>query len=240
MVVKKESSIRRIRVLLVALVAFFPQLNLAQTGKAEDKEIKVAIEANAWNKPRLLKKLNQHGAKYNLKFLLVDSGFDYRIGLRTGQTKEQLLIDGTGGTLDYPTAFATVYDSNGQELFEVQNEATWSEEGAINGLAKKILGRLRSTDATVNKENDPQSNVPPQKNATPSEQAGTVTVTSTPEGADVYADGDFVGNAPATLKLSPGKHTIRIVIQGYIGWEREIAVQAGSQLNVKATLEKQN
>lgn len=80
-----------------------------------------------------------------------------------------------------------------------------------------------------------------QKSTAPSDsqQTGTVTVTSTPDGADVYADGAFVGNAPAILKLSPAKHTIRVGMRGYKGWDREITVQPGSQLNLKAALEKE-
>src|SRR5215469_8825505 len=44
---------------------------------------------------------------------------------------------------------------------------------------------------------------------------GAVQVRSNPDGADVYADGAFVGNAPVTLKLNPGQHTIRVTQSGY-------------------------
>jgi len=64
-------------------------------------------------------------------------------------------------------------------------------------------------------------------------------VHSTPEGAEVYADGNFVGNAPATLKLTPGQHTIRVTQSGYKEWSREIGVQAGSEAHLMASLDKQ-
>ncbi|MGB8473920.1 MAG: PEGA domain-containing protein [Candidatus Acidiferrum sp.] len=69
---------------------------------------------------------------------------------------------------------------------------------------------------------------------------GTVEVTSIPEGAEVYADGAFIGNAPATLKLSPGEHKIRVSQSGFKEWSRDVAVQAGSEAHLSATLEKQN
>jgi len=67
---------------------------------------------------------------------------------------------------------------------------------------------------------------------------GAVNVSSNPTGADLAVDGDFVGNSPAALKLSPGKHTITLKMTGYKDWSREITVQAGSQVQLTANLEK--
>jgi len=75
--------------------------------------------------------------------------------------------------------------------------------------------------------------------ASATEAVGTVQVTSNPDGADVYSDGSFVGNAPSTLKLAPGKHTVRVSSSGYKDWSRDITVQAGSELKLNAVLEKQ-
>jgi PEGA domain len=69
---------------------------------------------------------------------------------------------------------------------------------------------------------------------------GTVTVSSNPIGADVLLDGAFVGNSPATLKLSPGKHTISVKLAGYTDWSREISIQSGSDVPLTATLAKSN
>src|SRR5215831_7183629 len=51
---------------------------------------------------------------------------------------------------------------------------------------------------------------------------GTVGVTTTPDGAEVYADSQFVGNAPATLKLKPGEHTVTVKMSGYKDWSRDL------------------
>ena len=69
-------------------------------------------------------------------------------------------------------------------------------------------------------------------------QAGDVTVTSTPDSADVFVDGTFKGNTPSTLKLTAGKHMVRVTSAGYKDWEREIDVTAGSEVKLNAKLEK--
>jgi hypothetical protein len=67
---------------------------------------------------------------------------------------------------------------------------------------------------------------------------GTVNVTTNPDGADVYVDGQFYGNSPATLKLKPGKHSIAVKMSGYKDWSREMSTDAGSDSHLTATLEK--
>ena len=96
--------------------------------------------------------------------------------------------------------------------------------------------------ATVQPTAEPQS-APTQSDAPLPAPAGvpatgTVEVHSTPEGAEVYVDGAFIGNAPATLKLSPGQHTIRVTQSGFKEWSREIAVQVGSEAHLSAVLDK--
>jgi len=67
---------------------------------------------------------------------------------------------------------------------------------------------------------------------------GAVNVTSTPSGADILIDGDFVGNSPALLKLSPGKHSVTVKLAGYADWTRDITVQAASEVQLTANLGK--
>ncbi len=98
-------------------------------------------------------------------------------------------------------------------------------------------------ETRVVKDSEPEKPAQPvEKAAVPKESAalGTILVTTTPDGAEVFADGGFVGNAPATLKLSSGKHVIRVAAAGYKDWTREITVPAGSELKLAAALEKQN
>ena len=73
-----------------------------------------------------------------------------------------------------------------------------------------------------------------------SEVTGTISVSTTPDGAEVFADGQFYGNSPATLKLKPGKHTIMVKTSGYKDWARDISTDPGSESRLAATLEKMN
>jgi S1-C subfamily serine protease len=65
---------------------------------------------------------------------------------------------------------------------------------------------------------------------------GSVSITSVPDGAEVYLDDKFVGNAPETLKLSVGPHNVKLKAEGKKDWERSIEILTDSQLNLKAQL----
>jgi hypothetical protein len=67
---------------------------------------------------------------------------------------------------------------------------------------------------------------------------GAVNVSSSPAGADVSLDGNFVGNSPANLKLAPGRHTIVVKMARWKDWTRDINVQSGSEVQLTASLEK--
>jgi hypothetical protein len=75
-------------------------------------------------------------------------------------------------------------------------------------------------------------------NAEMEKGVGTVSVSSVPDGAEVYVDGALVGGVPATLRLTPGKHTIRVALSGYKDWNRELSVLEYSNVRLTATLEK--
>ena len=76
------------------------------------------------------------------------------------------------------------------------------------------------------------------KNTSPAEATGMIKLTASPDGAEVWVNGSFVGNAPSQLKLPVGKHKIKVVNEGYEEWEREIEVLAGSELTLNAALKK--
>jgi len=63
-------------------------------------------------------------------------------------------------------------------------------------------------------------------------------VTSNPDGAEIYLDQTFFGNAPAALKLQGGKHNLRLTLAGYHPWTRDVTAQPGSEGHVTADLTK--
>src|SRR5208337_4022320 len=51
---------------------------------------------------------------------------------------------------------------------------------------------------------------------------GSYEIQSDPQSAEVYVDGAFIGNTPATLKLRPGQRNIRVALTGYKDWSRDL------------------
>lgn len=86
----------------------------------------------------------------------------------------------------------------------------------------------------------PQSAAAPTPTVTAAEAEAIIALVSSPTGADVNVDDAFVGSTPATLKLTPGKHTIKVSMTGYKDWSREMNVLSGSQVSLNATMEKTN
>ncbi len=79
----------------------------------------------------------------------------------------------------------------------------------------------------------------PLKTSFPSiaDAVGTVSVSSEPDGAEIFVDDKFLGNAPATLKLPAGPHSILLKFPGHADWRRTLEVLKSSKTSLKATLE---
>lgn len=65
-----------------------------------------------------------------------------------------------------------------------------------------------------------------------------ITVRSTPVGADITIDGKYSGSTPSKLELPAGNHVIKVGEAGFNPWKRTIAVNAGGNVTVDATLKK--
>jgi hypothetical protein len=68
--------------------------------------------------------------------------------------------------------------------------------------------------------------------------ATKVTVQSDPPGAEIYLDEQFVGSTPSILSVAPGKHAFRLHAAGRADWSRQLNLQAGSDITLAATLDK--
>jgi PEGA domain/PDZ domain len=56
----------------------------------------------------------------------------------------------------------------------------------------------------------------------------TVSVSSTPAGADIFVDEDFVGNTPSTINVPPGRHVVTVKKSGFQNWARVVNFSGGS------------
>lgn len=69
-------------------------------------------------------------------------------------------------------------------------------------------------------------------------RSGTLLVSSTPKGADVFVDGDNQGKTIVSLTLTPGKHTLRVEKDGYRPEIREVTLGPAEKRSLSVTLSR--
>src|SRR4029077_9324925 len=94
----------------------------------------------------------------------------------------------------------------------------------------------------------PSASSPATPNAGPAETssvssdqgaAAELEVSSTPDGADIEIDGNFVGSTSSTVGVTAGPHLVSVKKAGFKPWERKITVSIG-HIKIDATLESQS
>ena len=82
---------------------------------------------------------------------------------------------------------------------------------------------------------------PSESPASPSRagaNTGFVNVSAADDACEVFVDGAFVGNTPAKVKLPAGAHLVEVRKPGFKDYQRQLQVSEGSELNLRAVLEK--
>ena len=142
-------------------------------------------------------------------------------------------------------------DGKSKLILNVQKKNTGTNAsismGAGGRMADKFLQQVeqelarQSQQKAAVKPEAPHVEPPPDARSTTAvnDGSGVVSVSAIPDGADISVDGNFVGSAPATLKLTVGKHVISVSQQGYKAWSRELSVLPDSDVKLKAALEKE-
>lgn len=95
-------------------------------------------------------------------------------------------------------------------------------------------------DKAEAKAEDKSTDKSPATAATPAakKETGTLSVTSEPNGAEVYIDNEFAGNTPCKLTVDAGKHTIKVTAKDHKDWSRDMTIREGSEMTVNAAMEK--
>ena len=69
------------------------------------------------------------------------------------------------------------------------------------------------------------------------QKTGSVIITSSPSGAEVYLDNEYHGTTPNTINAVPaGNHTVEVRERGYKNWSQNITVTSGSAVSVSPSL----
>jgi hypothetical protein len=67
---------------------------------------------------------------------------------------------------------------------------------------------------------------------------GRISIYGYPHFADVYLDGERVGDLPSTIEnVEPGPHTLTVTREGYEDIEKSVTVEAGETLHVEVNLD---
>jgi hypothetical protein len=66
--------------------------------------------------------------------------------------------------------------------------------------------------------------------------SGTISITTSPPGAAIYVDSQFVGNAPKSFTAAVGNHTLRIESPGYQTLVESLPVNGGGVITIERIL----
>lgn len=60
-------------------------------------------------------------------------------------------------------------------------------------------------------------------------EKGTLQLTTSPTGAEIYLDNQFKGSTPSTISgIEPGSHTLEVRSKGYTSWKSVVTVSSGT------------
>lgn len=111
--------------------------------------------------------------------------------------------------------------------------ASQLSQSARTAIETSRPGPLRPTSTSRAETNQE----PPAPN--PAESGGggngTIALQSEPSGAEIYVDGNFVGQTPATIPLPSGAHRIEVRSAGRPAWVKTLNVLKDSQVTLRAT-----
>lgn len=154
-----------------------------------------------------------------------------------------------GGAIDTMTSIADSFSGFGNALQRMEhNQEMQRKQSAANGSRVHIftyeLPEVNDVVAIAQEQAATFFEIPDISSATETSHIsldkGTLLATTDPEGADIWIDGSFFGQAPAKLALPTGKHLIRVLLRGYDEWKRETEVGAGSEAKLNIQLVKTN
>jgi len=122
-----------------------------------------------------------------------------------------------GGALKTPCTVPNVKPGTHVIELALPGYQDWSTSVQVNP------GETSSVSATLTPKTTPAT--------------GTISVSSSPSGANMYLDNSYKGITPLTIPdVSTGTHTIKVTLAGYQDWSTSVQVASGETLPVPASL----
>ena len=163
------------------------------------------------------------------------------------QTKTDYIVlldhEGGKGALRHKNKVAVFARVSGDSIV---SKSTLSLGGSVQDACEAIIkdwttngSAIRAAAAAAVEQSRPALTPQPGAAATAATTpTGRLSIASVPDGADIEVDGGFVGNTPSDVQVSEGEHTVTVKKSGFKGWERKLKVSGGSNVHLKAELEK--
>ncbi len=102
--------------------------------------------------------------------------------------------------------------------------------GVTFGSVVEAEGSASEDDPTDEPDQDPKDD---------EEQAPLLTIETEPSGADVYLDGDYLGETPLEVDdVEPGRYRLRVERPGYYGYEEWVDIRDGISSSLALQLEQ--
>jgi hypothetical protein len=147
-------------------------------------------------------------------------GYRYYIGTTTIQNGQTAVVSETLVPLSAPTSQATVSPTSATQTDNIPTNApVTTQQGVSQTPASQTDTFPANTPATLQQV---------QGQPTSSGSTGSLSVTSTPAGAEVSVDNEVKGITPAMISgISPGTHALKITKEGYRDFSTNISIDAG-------------
>lgn len=224
------------------------RLRLAETISSSDAHVGDSISLEALDEVRVA------------NIVVVPKGATAIASVTSAQSKRSM---GRAGKLDINIDYVKLVDGERAALRAIKDVKGGGHTGAMTGAmvatslvffpAAPLFLFMHGKDVTIPKGTEVTAfvngNMPLdlskfQAGTTPgtvmAAMPGTATelsLSSMPAGGEISVDGNFVGNTPSTVSLSPGQHAISIALPGYQPWQRSLQT-TGGKVNLAATLIK--
>jgi len=131
----------------------------------------------------------------------------------------------------------------------IVSKSTLSLGGSVQDACEAITKdwaahgeEIRAAEAAASSSSEPRlvSTAATGTSAPPmTAQQAQLQVSSTPDGADIEIDGNYVGSTPSAVGASAGQHLVSVKKPGFKPWERKITVSSG-QININAALQPES
>jgi hypothetical protein len=146
--------------------------------------------------------------------------------------------EGGKGLLRKKDKVAVFVRKTGDSVF---SESTLSVGGSVQDSCGAILAHWTAHAKEIAAMAAPTSGGQAPTQVVVTSAAAPVTtklnISSTPPGADIEINGNFVGNTPSIVEVDPGKNDVKVTKKGYAPWSRTLTIKGGT-ITLNAELEQ--